>query len=84
MIIEERKKLAEELSRLNTVMKVFPSDANFLLVQFNNSKAVYEHLVKNGIIVRDRSSVLHCTNCLRITAGTPEENRKLIDVLQKF
>lgn len=84
MIKSERRILAEKLSRLDMVQKVFPSDANFLMVRFNHSKAVYDYLLKNGIIVRDRSSVLHGNNCLRITVGTSEENQKLINALIQF
>jgi histidinol-phosphate aminotransferase len=63
---------------------VFPSDANFLLVKVSGAKEIYNDLVKKGIIVRDRSSVLLCDDCLRITVGTTEENRILIDAMEKL
>lgn len=83
-LISERKKLARQLSNLSVVQKVFPSDANFLLVQVANAKEVYAFLLKKGIIVRDRSSILHCDNCLRITVGTPEENQQLLTILKSI
>lgn len=83
-IVTERDRLIEQLRQLKTVLKVFPSDANFLLVRFNNARAVYDFLLKKGIIVRNRSSVLHGTNCLRITVGTPEENKMLVGTLLQF
>ncbi len=83
-IIEERKKLASALAGINLVKKVFRSDANFLLVQVTNAKYIYQELVNRGIIVRDRSNVILCDNCLRITVGTPVENQRLIEELKKL
>ena len=80
-LISERETLAEELSALSNVQKVYPSDANFLLVQFEDASKTYQDLLSKGIVVRDRSSQV--TNTLRITVGTPEENRKLISALKK-
>ena len=82
LILTERIKLADQLKGITGVEKVFPSDANFLLVKFNEPKAVYRYLADNGVIVRDRSNLSLCAGCLRITVGTPEENEKLISVLQ--
>ena len=84
LIRAERKRLTKELTRLPVVQKVFPSDANFILVRFNNAQAVFEYLIEQQIIVRDRSRALHCDNCLRITVGTPEENKILISKLKEF
>jgi histidinol-phosphate aminotransferase len=83
-IKSERNRLARELTRLPSVVKVFTSQANFLLVQFTHAGQVYEYLLQHGIIVRNRSNVLHGHNCLRITVGTPEENNTLIRILQHF
>lgn len=83
-IIEERKKLASVLAGINLVKKVFRSDANFLLVQVTNAKYIYQELVNRGIIVRDRSNVILCENCLRITVGTPVENQKLVSELSQL
>lgn len=80
----EKGKLKQALTEIKIVLKVYPSDANFLLVKMTNAKSVYQKLVKNGIVVRDRSSVVHCEECLRITIGTPQENELLINVLKSI
>lgn len=80
-LLSERKKLKEVLEGMPDVEHVFPSDANFLLVRFQNSRATYERLLQNGIIVRNRSSVNGCEGCLRISIGTPAENQKLLQIL---
>lgn len=81
-IIEERSRLAEQLEMLTFVKVVYPSDANFLLVQVDDPAAVYHYLMNKGIIIRDRSSVPLCEGCLRITIGTKEENLMLMDALK--
>lgn len=83
-LIRERKKLMSALTELPLVRKVFTSEANFLLVQVQDVKAAYQYLLHKGIIVRDRSSVLNCENCLRITVGTPEENQRLLATLKEI
>lgn len=83
-ILEERSKLSILLESLSFVRGVYPSDANFLLVQVDDPVALYGFLMKKGIIVRDRSSVPLCEGCLRITIGTPEENQALINALKTF
>jgi len=80
-ILEERTQLEERLDSLTFVKKIFPSDANFLLVRMENPVDVYDFLMKRGIIVRDRSSVPLCDGCLRITVGTESENLLLYDAL---
>ncbi len=80
-ILLERDELTNQLTKINAVKKVYPSDANFLLVKIDNAKSVYNKLVENGIIVRDRSNVILCEDCLRITVGTPSENKTLINQL---
>lgn len=80
-ILLERNELAQQLSKVSLVKKVYPSDANFLLVKIDNAKTIYKKLVENGIIVRDRSNVIRCEDCLRITVGTPSENKALINQL---
>jgi len=84
LILTERKRLARELAGLPIVQKIFPSDANFILVRFNDMQPVFEFLIEQQIIVRDRSRASHCNNCLRITVGTPEENKILISKLKEF
>ncbi|MDZ7716946.1 MAG: histidinol-phosphate transaminase [Balneolaceae bacterium] len=81
---EERKRLRKALSGLNAISKIFPSEANFLLVRVDNAKSVYEKLASKGVIVRYRGNEPRCESCLRITVGTPEENNKLIETLQKI
>lgn len=83
-ILEERKRLIERLKSLAFVKKVYPSDANFLLVQMENPGEVYSYLMERGIIVRDRSSVPLCDGCLRITVGTETENRQLCNALAAY
>ncbi len=82
--VAERGKLEAALKQVACVQQVFPSDANFLLVRVTDARAVYDHLVAEGIIVRDRSRVVLCEGCLRITVGTPEENELLLDRLNTF
>jgi histidinol-phosphate aminotransferase len=82
-IITEREKLKTGLSNLKSVQKVYPSDANFLLVKIANAKKVYDALVQKGIIVRDRSNVVLCDDCLRITVGTAQENQILLNELKQ-
>lgn len=81
-IVREREWLAEQLSTLKMVKEVYPSDANFLLVAFENPKQLFATLVENGIILRDRTSAV--PNTLRITVGTAEENHKLINLLKEM
>lgn len=83
-ILEQREWLTEALLQLPMVQKVFPSDANFLLVRFDHADATYHYLMKRGIIVRNRSNQIHCKNCLRITVGTEKENRKLVEELTRM
>ena len=83
-LISERERVAEELGKLEVVQKVYPSDANFLLVAVQNAADLYQKLVKNGIVVRDRSKVHLCADCLRITIGSPNENDQLLNALKTF
>jgi histidinol-phosphate aminotransferase len=77
-IVTEREKLAAALVNLSFVEKVFPSDANFLLVKMSDPVGVYKKLLQKGIVVRDRSRVVLCEGCLRITVGTSPENKSLL------
>lgn len=81
---EQKEWLSEELAKLNFTQFVYPSDANFILVKMNNARSIYEFLSIKGIIVRDRSKVILCDDCLRITIGTPEENKKLVSALNDY
>ena len=79
-IIGERTRLAAALSRLPFVKRVFPSDANFILVRVADANATYRHLVSQKVIVRNRHTIALCEDCLRITVGTPDENNTLLNV----
>ena len=81
-LLEQREWLSRELEKNPVVEKVWPSDGNFLLVKVKGAKAIYNHLTKKGIVVRDRSLILLCEETLRITVGTPEENKLLVKELQ--
>ncbi len=83
-ILRQRELLADALASLPFVRRVYPSDANFLLVRMEDPRRVYRYLKGQGIIVRDRSSVPLCEGCLRITVGTENENRLLMNALKKF
>lgn len=80
----ERERLSEALRKLAIVSVVYPSDANFILVAVEDAAKTYQYLIDNGIIVRDRSNVVWCEGCLRITIGTPEENNQLLTILTKM
>lgn len=82
--VEQREWLISQLSNLGFVNKIYPSDANFILVKMQNAKSFYDYLTGKGIIVRDRSKVILCDECLRITIGTPDENKQLIDALKTY
>lgn len=83
-ILMERTYLEEELAKLPVILKVHPSDANFILVKTKNGTGMYSYLIEQKIITRDRSKVTLCENSVRITVGTHEENEALIDALKKY
>lgn len=82
--IDERKQLEHSLGHCDIVEKVFPSDANFLLVKVKGATNVYDYLKTKGIIVRNRSNVVLCEDCLRITVGTAEQNEELVNTLKTY
>lgn len=83
LIKEERSRVMQQLSQMECVEKVYPSDANFLLVKVADAKAMYDALIQEQIIVRDRSHVPGCEGCLRITIGTPQENDRLLEIMKQ-
>lgn len=83
-IKSQRKEVAEELAKLPFVKHIYPSDANFLLVKVDDADAVYNHLIADKIIVRNRNRVKGCEGCLRITIGLCGENVKLIESLKRY
>ena len=81
---EERSKLEKAFLALPCVEKVFPSDANFFLARVTDAVKIYNYLVGKGIIVRNRHTVSLCGNCLRVTVGTAEENKILLEAMKQF
>lgn len=80
----QRAVLVEALKGMAMVQRVYPSDANFILARFDDADAVYDYLIADGIIVRNRNRVKGCEGCLRMTVGLPEENDKLIKSLKRY
>ncbi|MEX0686919.1 MAG: histidinol-phosphate transaminase [Balneolales bacterium] len=83
-ILDERERLIQEFNTLAGITKVFPTDANFILIRLANAKKVYNDLAKRGVIVRYRGDQIHCQETLRITVGTREENNNLLDNLRQL
>ena len=82
--INERKFLELKLKELAFVKVVFPSNSNFLLIKVDDADKRYKQLIDYGIVVRNRSNVKGCENCLRVTVGTPQQNKILINTLKKI
>lgn len=82
LLLEERQKLSEALSQIPIVRKVYPSQANFLLVEVSDANSVYQNLIQQGIIIRNRNKEVK--NCIRISIGTPQENKTLLNALQNI
>ena len=80
----EKAVLKNELMQLKNVEHIYPSDANFLLVKIKDATSIYNQLVKDEIIVRNRSKIALCADCLRITIGSPEENSTLMSALKNY
>ena len=74
--------LEVELEKLEYVTKIYPSDANFILIRVDDANKRYQQLIEKGIVVRNRTSQPLCENCLRITVGTKQDNEKLIEALK--
>ncbi|QEC70332.1 histidinol-phosphate transaminase [Panacibacter ginsenosidivorans] len=83
-LVDMRDALSEVFEQIPTVEKVYPSDANFILVKIKDARKLYVFLLTKGIVVRDRSNVKLCDDCLRITIGTEEENTALVDAIQEW
>jgi histidinol-phosphate aminotransferase len=84
LILEERPVLEKALGELPLVEKVYPSDANFLLVKVRDANIVYNQLADEGVVVRNRNKISLCENCLRVTVGTKDENQMLIKTLKEL
>ena len=83
-ILSQRTLMIEELEQLSIVKHIYPSDANFILVKVDDANLRYKQLVEKGIIVRNRNSVTLCENCLRITIGTAQDNKELLNALKSL
>jgi len=79
-----RESLMDMFRQLDVVEIVYPSDANFFLTKVTDAGRIYDYLVNKGIIIRNRSSVKLCDQCLRITVGTPHENNALVEALKAY
>lgn len=84
MILEERGRLMSAFQALPVCIKVYPTDANFFLARMTDANAIYKYLVDKGIIVRNRSKVQLCNNCLRVTIGTKAENTALLSAMRNY
>ena len=84
ILLEERSRVMKEFEQLPCCIRVFPTDANFFLAKVYEATAIYNYLVSEGIIVRNRTNVALCKDCLRITIGTKEENDTLLEALRKI
>ena len=84
LLLQERAKVMKAFAELPICKKVYPSDANFFLALVTDAQTVYDYLVEKGIIVRNRTRVELCNNCLRITIGTKSENIELLSALRQF
>ena len=80
-ILREREKLANALASCFFVKKIYPSDANFILIKVDDANTRYDELLRHGIVIRNRTTQLGCENCLRISVGTPAENKQLLTLL---
>ena len=80
----ERQFLEVEVSKFPFLKKIFPSNANFILIKVDGARAIYEFLIEQTIIIRDRSKVVLCEDCLRVSVGTREENEAFLKALNLF
>ncbi len=83
-IIAQRERVLEVLPRCSTVKRIYPTDANFVLVEVEDADKLYDRLIEAGVIVRNRTRVRGCKNTLRITIGTAEENSRMLDVIERY
>ena len=79
IILEQKKWLEKQFLKIASIKKVYPSDANFILIETTNADKIYSDLVNKKIIIRNRNSLVR--NCIRITVGSPAENEKLVNAL---
>ena len=84
LFTKEKSKLTQQLLKFEFVKEIYPSDANFILIKVDNAKKRYQELVTKNIVIRDRSNQPLCENCLRISIGTPEENKIVLETLKNL
>ena len=84
LLNQERERMMKSFAELPSCEKVFPTDANFFLARMTDANAIYRYLIEDGIIVRNRSRVKLCNDCLRITIGTKSENNYLLGAMRQF
>ena len=82
ILLQERERTIEAFGELPICEKIYPTDANFFLAKVKDAQRAYDYLVDKGIIVRNRTRIALCNNCLRVTIGTREENNELIGALR--
>jgi histidinol-phosphate aminotransferase len=83
-ILNERDQIFDELKTIDFVSKIYPTDANFVLVKVDDATKRYNQLIEKGIVIRNRTNQPLCENCLRFTIGTKEENNKLMNALKSI
>ena len=83
-LLEERSRLMDEFAQLPCCRQVYPTDANFFLAKVTDAKQIYSYLVAKGIVVRNRTNIVLCKDCLRVTIGTRHENNALIENLKQY
>lgn len=83
LIKYEREEVIKRLNAIPQVEKVYPSDANFLIFRISEASSLYKKIAEKGVVIRFRGNEPHCENCLRLTIGTPAENDRFFDVLEK-
>jgi histidinol-phosphate aminotransferase len=84
LLTQERSRMMQAIIQLPTCLIVYPTDANFFLAKMTDAKKIYDYLVEKGIIVRNRSRISLCENCLRITIGNKTENNELLSALRQY
>ena len=82
LILSERKHMIQAFRELPSCLEVYPTDANFFLAKMTDAQGIYDYLVEKGIIVRNRTRVTLCKDCLRVTIGTKSENAELLSALR--
>lgn len=84
VILQERSRLMDAFKLLPICKEVYPSDANFFLARMTDAQSIYDYLIKKGVVVRNRTHISLCQDCLRITIGTKTENQELLAALRQY